>query len=196
MVRDRALLLEAVKRRLLPILVSLAGACLIGLLIYGVSAQSASRTLDDRVARGERPQAPEATRTLPLLTGHGVGSLAAYRGKVVVLNFWASWCAPCAAESSILETAERQLATSGQGTVLGVTYKDFTSDSLAFIRTHGLTYPSLRDSTGGLANAFGTEALPETFVLDRDSRVVAISRGQITKQAFLTQAIAKAEQQA
>lgn len=120
--------------------------------------------------------------------------LADYHGKVVILNFWASWCAPCAAESPILETAERQLAADGQGTVLGVTYKDFTNDSLAFIRSHGLTYPSLRDSSGALANAFGTEALPETFVLDRDSRVVAISRGEITQQSFLTEAIAKAEQ--
>jgi cytochrome c biogenesis protein CcmG/thiol:disulfide interchange protein DsbE len=180
-----------VKRVLGPAITVAVALAAVGLFVFGLHNQGASRALDNAVADGQRPAAPD--RTLPMLGAPGSRSLANYRGKVVVLNFWASWCDPCAAESPLLETAERQLAATGQGTVLGVTYKDFTSDSLAFIRTHGLTYPSLRDSTGALANAFGTEALPETFVLDRDSRVVAISRGQILRQSFLTQAIAKAE---
>jgi cytochrome c biogenesis protein CcmG, thiol:disulfide interchange protein DsbE len=180
-----------VKRVLGPAITIAVALAAVGLFVFGLSNQGASRALDNAVADGQRPVAPD--RTLPMLGAPGSRSLADYRGKVVVLNFWASWCAPCAAESAILETAERQLAASGQGTVLGVTYKDFASDSLAFIHTHGLTYPSLRDGTGGLANAFGTEALPETFVIDRDSHIVAISRGQITRQSFLTQAIAKAE---
>ena len=61
----RRLPLVAVRRHLPPILASLAGACLVGLLIYGVSAQSASRTLDELVAQGQRPRAPDATRPLP-----------------------------------------------------------------------------------------------------------------------------------
>ena len=191
MVRDRALLLEAVKRRLLPILASLAGACLIGLLIYGVSAQSASRTLDDRVARSERPQAPEATRTLPLLTGHGVGSLAAYRGKVVVLNFWASWCEPCQVEAPLLERAQSKLLHDG-GTVLGVTYLDASPDSQGFVRHYHLTYPNLRDNSGSFAHSYGTNQLPESFVIDRDGHVAAVSRGEID-QAFLDRAIALAQ---
>jgi cytochrome c biogenesis protein CcmG, thiol:disulfide interchange protein DsbE len=181
-----------VKRALGPAITVAVALAAVGLFVFGLRNQGASRALDNAVASGHRPAAPD--RTLPMLGSPGSRSLADYRGKVLVVNFWASWCAPCAAESQILETAQRQLTATGQGTVLGVTYKDFTSDSLNFIHAHGLTYPSLRDSTGGLANAFGTEALPETFVLDRDSRVVAISRGQITQQSFLTQAIAKAEQ--
>jgi len=180
------------KRVLGPAVVVAVALAAVALFIFGLRDQGASRALDNAVAAGGRPVAPD--RTLPMLDAAGSRSLADYRGKVVVLNFWASWCAPCAAESPILETAERQLAASGQGTVLGVTYKDITSDSLSFVHAHGLTYPSLRDGTGALANAFGTEALPETFVIDPDTRVVAISRGQITTQAFLTRAIAKAEQ--
>jgi cytochrome c biogenesis protein CcmG/thiol:disulfide interchange protein DsbE len=181
-----------VKRALGPAITVVVALAAVGLFVFGLSNQGASRALDNAVASGKRPAAPD--RTLPVLGAPGSRSLADYRGKVLVVNFWASWCAPCGAESPILETAQRQLAATGEGAVLGVTYKDFTSDSVAFVHAHALTYPSLRDSTGGLANAFGTDALPETFVLDRSSRVVAISRGQITDQSFLTRAIAKAEQ--
>jgi len=181
-----------VKRVLGPAITVVVALAAVGLFVFGLSNQGASRALDNAVAGGKRPAAPD--RRLPTLESPGSRSLASYRGKVVVVNFWASWCPPCGAESGILETAQHQLAASGRGTVLGVDYKDFTSDSLGFIRRHGLTYPSLVDSTGSLANAFGTESLPETFVLDRASRVVAISRGQILQQSFLTQAITKAEQ--
>jgi cytochrome c biogenesis protein CcmG/thiol:disulfide interchange protein DsbE len=171
--------------------VTIAGALLIGLLIYGVTAKSASRTLDERVARGERPQAPDATRTLPILGGHGESSLAALKGKVVVLNFWASWCEPCQVEAPLLERAQAHLRRAG-GTVLGVTYLDATPDSLSFVRRFHLTYPNLRDNDGVFAHSYGTDQLPESFVIDRRGDVTAISRGEID-QAFLDRAIALAQ---
>jgi cytochrome c biogenesis protein CcmG/thiol:disulfide interchange protein DsbE len=183
--------LVAVKRRLLPIFASLAGACLIGLLIYGVTAKSASRTLDDRVAHGERPTAPDATRALPILDGHGTSSLATLKGKVVVLNFWASWCEPCQVEAPLLERAQARLQRAG-GTVLGVTYLDATPDSQSFVKRFHLTYPNLRDNDGAFAHAYGTDQLPESFVIDRDGGIVAISRGEIG-QSFLDRAIALAQ---
>ena len=92
----------------------LAGACLIGLLVYGVTTQSASRTLDEAVAQGQHPAAPaghaHAARALRRCRGHRA-SLAAYQGKVVVLNFWASWCEPCQTEAPLLERAQGQLAS-------------------------------------------------------------------------------------
>ncbi|HEV2974965.1 MAG TPA: redoxin domain-containing protein [Solirubrobacteraceae bacterium] len=179
------------RRRLPPTLVTIAGALLIGLLIYGVTAKSASRTLDERVARGERPQAPDATRTLPILGGHGESSLAALKGKVVVLNFWASWCEPCQVEAPLLERAQAHLRRAG-GTVLGVTYLDATPDSLSFVRRFHLTYPNLRDNDGVFAHSYGTDQLPESFVIDRRGDVTAISRGEID-QAFLDRAIALAQ---
>jgi cytochrome c biogenesis protein CcmG, thiol:disulfide interchange protein DsbE len=177
-----------------PILISLAGACLIGLLVYGVTTQGASRTLDQAVARGEHRLAPQPARVLPVLSGIASPaghSLAAYRGKVVVLNFWASWCVPCQTEAPLLERAQGRLAAHG-GTVLGVTYLDASTDSRTFVREHHITYPNLRDTNGEFAHAYGTDQLPESFVIDRHGDVVAVSRGEID-QAFLDNAIHLAE---
>ncbi len=181
------------RSRILPILASLAGACLIGLLIYGISAQSASRTLDERVDEGKRPRAPDETRSLPVLSGSSTvqATLAAFRGKVVVLNFWASWCIPCQVEAPLLERAQSSLEHH-DATVLGVTYLDASPDSLSFVHHYRLTYPNLRDDTGVFAHSYGTDQLPESFVVDRQGHVVEISRGQID-QKFLNRAIALAE---
>jgi cytochrome c biogenesis protein CcmG, thiol:disulfide interchange protein DsbE len=192
-----------VRRRAVPILVSLAGAGLVGLLVYGLTTQAPNRTLDEGVARGERPTAPQPHRLLPVLAtrtsrrdaadpgGGGTGSLAEYRGKVVLLNFWASWCPPCQAEAPLLEHTQRQLEPH-DGTVLGVTYDDNAPDSQTFVREHHLTYPNLRDATGEFAHSYGTAQLPESFVIDRSGGIVAISRGEVD-QAFVNKAVRLAE---
>ena len=175
----------------MTILISLAAVCLIGLLVYGVSTQSASRTLDTQVHEGRHPAAPDAGRTLPVLGGTGTGSLAKLRGKVVLLNFWASWCVPCETEAPLLERSQPALARSG-ATVLGVTYLDASPDSEAFVRRFHLTYPNLRDNDNGdFAHAYGTDQLPESFLVDRSGHIVAISRGEI-EQPFIERAIALA----
>jgi cytochrome c biogenesis protein CcmG, thiol:disulfide interchange protein DsbE len=183
--------LVAVKARVVPILVSLAGACLVGLLIYGVSARSANRTLDEEVAQSRRPQAPDATRMLPALGGGSRASLASFKGKIVVLNFWASWCEPCQVEAPLLERAQSQLERHN-GTVLGVTYLDASPDSQAFVRRYHLTYPNLRDDDGVFAHSYGTDQLPESFIVDRQGQILAISRGEID-QAFINRAITIAQ---
>ena len=168
----------------------IAGACIVALLAYGVTAQSASRTLDELVHEGRHPAAPDATRALPRLGAAGTGTLAALRGRVVLLNFWASWCEPCQAEAPLLERAQSQLAPAG-GTVLGVTYQDLSTDAKAFVARFKLTYPSLRDTSGEFAHSYGTNELPESFILDRSGRIVAIERGQIGPP-FVSRAVALA----
>jgi cytochrome c biogenesis protein CcmG/thiol:disulfide interchange protein DsbE len=183
--------LSVVRRRLLPIVAWLAGGCLIALLLYGVSTQSPSRTLDELVAKRKYPLAPDATRALPVLGAGGQRTLASLKGKVIVLNFWASWCEPCKAEAPLLQKAQGSLEHHG-ATVLGVTFQDASPDSEAFVREYHLTFPVLRDTTGEFAHSFGTRQVPESFIIDRQGRVVAISRGEI-EQPFVNQAIALAD---
>jgi cytochrome c biogenesis protein CcmG/thiol:disulfide interchange protein DsbE len=180
-----------VKRRAIPIVASLVGASLVGLLIYGVSAQSASRTLDEAVARHESPPAPEATRALPVLGAAAQSALVALRGKVVVMNVWASWCEPCQVEAPLLARAQPLLARHN-ATVLGITYEDNSPDSVRFVRQYHLTYPNLRDVDGSFARGYGTNVVPESFLIDRRGNVRAISRGEID-QTFVQRALALAQ---
>src|SRR5256885_942055 len=176
-----------VKRNAVPLVAVLVAAALIGLLVYGVAQRADNRTLDEAVAKGQRPVAPSLT--LPLLGRPGARSLTSFRGKPVILNFWASWCDPCRLEAPMLEKAQRRLAAAG-GTVLGVTYRDASPDSEAFVHKFDLTYPSLRDVDGQLAKQYGTRALPETFVIDGSGHVAAVQRGMVDRQ-FLSNALAK-----
>jgi cytochrome c biogenesis protein CcmG/thiol:disulfide interchange protein DsbE len=184
-----------VRRKLVPSVFAALALAVVALLAYGLSQQGASRALDAAVQAGQTPAAPDATRSLPVLDGvaGGSASLEHWRGKVVVVNFWASWCDTCSAEAKVIEAAQRSLAASGAGTVVGIDYKDVGSDAIQYVHRYGLTYPSLRDVDGSFAGAYGTIALPETFVLDRRLQVVALARAEITSESWLLNSIARAE---
>ena len=174
------------RRPALGIAVVLIGVgALIGLLVYGVKATGRGQTLDNAIAHGRRPVAPAVS--LPRLEGGARAALADYRGTVVVLNYWASWCTPCRQESPLLERWHERVSARG-GTVLGVDSLDVTADARAFIRRFRLTYPMLRDRDGETQRRFGVTGYPETLVLDRRGRIAALQRGPVD-DAFLRRTV-------
>jgi cytochrome c biogenesis protein CcmG, thiol:disulfide interchange protein DsbE len=166
-------------RRLLapiPMAVLVASVALVALLAYGLASNEPDRGVEQALGSGGREQAPEVE--LPRLEGGGDASLADYRGKVVVLNFWASWCEPCKVESPLLQRWHERLAKQG-GLVLGIDVQDISGDAVDFVDEFGLTYPMLRDGPGDLRDDFGILGLPETFVVDRKGRIAAVVRGVV-----------------
>ncbi|MEU9887210.1 TlpA disulfide reductase family protein [Sphaerisporangium sp. NPDC051011] len=109
-------------------------------------------------------------------------ALADHKGKVLVLNFWASWCAPCRSEAPILKDVAAKTKDRGVG-FLGVDFKDDKAQAVAFQRTQQPGYPSLFDQPGKVALAFhgmvNPAAIPSTLVLDRQGRVAARALGEV-----------------
>ncbi|HEX8053485.1 MAG TPA: TlpA disulfide reductase family protein [Thermoleophilaceae bacterium] len=175
------------KRFLTPVSIAalVAVAALFALLVYGVLQGGEKSGIDEALADGRRPEAPALS--LPRLDRPGKLSVDDHRGKVVVLNFWASWCAPCRDEAPLLERWHRRIAAQG-GTVLGVDALDATGDAREFVRRFGITYPNVRDVSGEHLRPFGISAYPETFVLDRRGRIAALVRGPVTEE-FLAREI-------
>jgi cytochrome c biogenesis protein CcmG/thiol:disulfide interchange protein DsbE len=135
-----------------------------------------------------RPHAPGVGAKAPAFTlrrlgGPGSVSLASYRGKPVVLNFWASWCEPCKGEARVLERDWTDYRTRGV-VFLGVDYHDLDSDARRFVSAHALTFTMLEDGSGSVGSSYGITGVPETYVLDRRGRVVAHLAGPITNPSF------------
>ena len=96
--------------------------------------------------------------------------LSDFRGKVVVLNFWASWCAPCVEETPSLVQLQKRIAPRG-GTILGVSLDDDQGAYLNFLKTYKIDFPTYRDATKRSALEFGTTKYPETYIIDRQGRI-------------------------
>ena len=129
---------------------------------------------------GSGPVAPVVSGPL---VGGGRLSLAAYRGHVVVLNFWGSWCPPCRAEAPSLGQLDRQLSPSGVR-FLGIDIRDSPATAEAFMSDFRISYPSLNDPSDNLALDFRDTVppagIPTTLVISRGGRIAARVIGGVT----------------
>ncbi len=164
------------------IVVGVLSTAFVALLAYGLLAQAPDGSIDAALADGRGIQAPPLD--LPLLeagtstegpltraSADGRVSLAELRGTPVVLNFWASWCGPCADEAPVLERGWRAYGRRGVA-FLGVNVADSTDDARAFTRRLGLSFPSVKEAGREILRRYGASGLPETFFIDRGGRVV------------------------
>jgi cytochrome c biogenesis protein CcmG/thiol:disulfide interchange protein DsbE len=145
-----------------------AGVLFLGaVLVWRVTHQPASarkQVSDERITR-----APNFD--LARLNGSGKLSLASLRGKVVVLNFWASDCLPCKQEMPRLQAAARRYAAST--TFVGIDVVDFKGPARAFLKRYGATYPVVFDPDGVTVGPYGVgQGTPQTFFVDRRGRLI------------------------
>jgi peroxiredoxin len=183
------------KRRTVVTVAAVSAALLAGALVVTLaqgSRQASGVTYIDGnssqmvYAAGHRALAPDfAAKSL---TGTTI-KLASYRGKVVVLNFWGSWCPPCRDESPTLAVLSEQYGAHGVA-FLGDDVGDSTVNALAFTRDIGITYPSVNDSSYAIVQAFDKVApvgyTPTTVVIDKTGHIAGVVIGKVTFQGMTT----------
>ena len=178
------------RRFLIPGIAVAAAVALLALLTFGVADQTLTSSIDARVARGAFPPAPDSRLALPVLGSSRSESLADFRGKVVVMNVFASWCDPCRQEAPILAREQRMLAKHG-ATIVGVTYLDNSAATEQFVKQEHITYPVLRDVSGNFVRSFGTTGVPETFIINRQGKIQALRRYQLVGDSWLDSTLSK-----
>ena len=163
-------------------------AALLGLLVWKV-AKGTSNDVTGTLDRGGTPAAPAFS--LERLDRDGELELASLRGKAVVLNFWASWCAPCREETPLLEEGWQRWRDKNV-VFVGVNVKDFRGDARGFMRRFGISYPTVYDGKGSTVGRYGVTGFPETYFVDARGRVVHRIAGEVREPEELDKGIERA----
>ncbi|MGC8827799.1 MAG: peroxiredoxin family protein [Anaerolineae bacterium] len=116
--------------------------------------------------------------------------LSAYRGKRVLLNFWATWCPPCRYEMPALQEAYTAFADD-DFVILGINYLETSEEVRSFLESLGLTFPVGIDSSGDVFRGYRVVSIPTSFFINRDGVIIALYRGPLTKEA-IEQVLSKA----
>jgi cytochrome c biogenesis protein CcmG, thiol:disulfide interchange protein DsbE len=119
--------------------------------------------------QGEPSLAGRRAKDFPIQIA-GASHLAGLEGKVVILNFWASWCPPCLQETQSLNTLQEEIQGKG-GMVLGVSVDDDEGAYAKFLQDNHVVFPTYRDASKKSAADYGTSMYPETYLIDRQGRL-------------------------
>ncbi len=161
-------------------------------VVLGVWRWQASRLeTAQRVAEQSKPSLQGVTHsrapdfTLAGLDGTTL-SLAGLRGKVVLLNFWATWCPPCKAEMPDLDALQREYGAAHDFVVVGVNVEEDPATVKSFVKKNGLSFPILLDSKSQVTTQlFGVRGMPTTLIIDREGFIRDAWNGQIAPEAMV-----------
>ena len=146
--------------------------------LFGVVALGLRRTQQGTVQVGDK--APDFTLTTFSgyeYNGASQVKLSDLKGKIVVINFWASWCKPCEQEAAELEEAWRTYQPDGDVVFLGVDYVDTEPEALGYLEKFNITFPNGADLGTRISQAFRIKGVPETYFIDRDGVIQYIQVG-------------------
>jgi cytochrome c biogenesis protein CcmG/thiol:disulfide interchange protein DsbE len=149
-------------------------AAFLGFLAWATFHHQQALEVGGALARGETPPAPQVM--LRAFEGQSV-ALSDFRGRAVILNFWASWCVPCREEAPLLETVWNEFRGKGL-VVLGVDTRDLDDPARGFLKQYKITYLNVRDPDGVIAHLFGTTGVPETFFISADGKILGKFPGE------------------
>lgn len=166
--------------------------CAIGLLNIGLLALILTQLLTPASNARSDPLIGHAAPnfSLPILHSGSTGSslsLSNFKGKPVVLNFWATWCAPCKEELPLLEQTWKQTQAQGKDVVfLGIDFQESNNVALSFLRPFGITYSILLDTSGAVGFSYNITSLPQTIFINRQGVVVSRVPLELTSQSLST----------
>jgi cytochrome c biogenesis protein CcmG/thiol:disulfide interchange protein DsbE len=142
---------------------------LVGLLGLRLLQKDKGADFVSAIANGRQPVAPAFD--LPSLTSSDRLSLKSLRGKVVVVNFWASWCVGCQDEANDLNALNARWKSKGV-VFVGVDAQDLTSDARSFAHSHDIRYDLVHAANDSVKDSYGVTGFPETFVIGRSGRAL------------------------
>jgi cytochrome c biogenesis protein CcmG/thiol:disulfide interchange protein DsbE len=154
------------------------------LALLAVMALGLLRTQEGSKSVGDR--VPDFTLTT--FEGQQI-NLADLKGKVVLINFWASWCKPCEAEAADLEAAWRYYQPRGDVVFLGVDWTDTDTAAKEYLEKFDITYPNGPDLGTRISQAFRTTGVPETYIVDRDGTLAYVKISPFESLEEITSAI-------